>query len=604
MEGIVELGNTVEIDKDDDGEVVNKEVTDELAEFSFFDEETNDFRLNIEGASGFGKTNTLSVIIEELADFNIPTLVLDRLGVLTTAAIEVDNMVVVGARDEPGIDIAIPLDEVEIIVDMLLEQGMKVMMDLQTYKGLGEEDEQTLHKAVATVVGGLMDRSHELMRSGNRKRSLVIADEVHHLAPERGTQHVDPVDRHVKKCRSVMMNLATEGGNKGVSSIYSYQRRALTKKTVVTQSDNFIVHRLESGDKSTASKATGIPEDDIDNLDVGEVILKGKMTEQRIVGPIKVRRRNSPDPREEQFEVPEPPEELGSALEDIQDQVQQKEKERKERQDKIEKLEDKLERKEKKIESLEKEANVAETIRRAVNREGGEGVDEEVVKEMEQLQERKEELEDKLESAQSRVSDLEVEKDELEREIEDLETELDEYKEIDVVRKEIAENARSILRQLGETDPEAEDAREELNELKQELREKEDKIDRLKQRKDSEEDLDKLDDYEEFLENDVVQEQIEEAKKHSHAAKRYVKGVLAAILDEEGWVSYDDIRKRLEVSTTNDISSAASTLEAKKVIKKDKRDDGTHVDFNIDGIQDIRKQRAKSEKTEELMEKI
>ena len=44
---------------------------------------TNDFRLSIEGTSNTGKSNTLAVLLEDLADVALPTLIIERLGALT-----------------------------------------------------------------------------------------------------------------------------------------------------------------------------------------------------------------------------------------------------------------------------------------------------------------------------------------------------------------------------------------------------------------------------------------------------------------------------------------------------------------------------------------
>lgn len=599
MKGLVELGNELEVNQNDD----NKELDNELS-FSFFDDSTNDFRLNVEGRSGTGKTNTLAVIIEELADYNIPTLVLDRLGVLTTAAIEVENMVVVGAKQEPGIDIAVPLQEVEIIVDMLLDQGMKVMLDLQTYKGLGDEEEQTLHKAVADVLDELMDRSHQMMRAGNRRRSLVIADEVHHLAPETGTSHVDPLDRHVKRCRSKLMNLATEGGNKGVSSIYSYQRRALTKNTVVSQSDNYVTHKLEAGDKDRASKETGIPADIIDSLNVGEVVVKGQINDNYDLQTVKVRRRDSPDPREEEFEVPEPPEELGEALEQIQEQVEVKEEERKEQQNKVEELKEKLESKEEKLENLREQANIAEEIRRAVNRDSSEDVDENVIQELEQLQEDKKDLKQELEKAHEELAKMKSKKEDLEYKVEDLNAQLEEYKGTERAKEDVVDSARSILRQFGELDTDVEDARQEVQDLKDEVSELRDENRRLREREPDVDVDDKLDNYEDVLENEYVSQVIEEAK--NEGSERYISGILAAIINRGGPVSYQKVADNLGVKATSNISRAATTLESYKVIEKLEKDGRQHVDLNTgdDGIREIKKQAKEREKTKELMDKV
>jgi len=91
---------------------------------------------------------------------------------------------------------------------------------------------------------------------------------------------------------------------------------------------------------------------------------------------------------------------------------------------------------------------------------------------------------------------------------------------------------------------------------------------------------------------DAVQAAIEAAKDEATCSPRYVMGVLAGIIAENGPVSYDAIAERLGVSTTSDVSKAASELERRKIVTKDRRDDGMMVDLNVDGIESVRKAAA------------
>jgi len=55
---------------------------------------------------------------------------------------------------------------------------------------------------------------------------------------------------------------------------------------------------------------------------------------------------------------------------------------------------------------------------------------------------------------------------------------------------------------------------------------------------------------------------------------------------------------------TGEVSKAASILEARKIVEKEQRDDGMHIDLNVDGLNDVREAAARREKTEELMEEL
>jgi len=94
---------------------------------------------------------------------------------------------------------------------------------------------------------------------------------------------------------------------------------------------------------------------------------------------------------------------------------------------------------------------------------------------------------------------------------------------------------------------------------------------------------------------------IEEAKQAEKSSPRYIKGVIATIVDEGGWVPYSAIANRLGLSRTNEISSAATLLESYKIVEKDKREGEMHVDLNVDGLNEVRERAARRRKTEELM---
>jgi len=59
-----------------------------LGDVEFDPVATQDFRLSVEGTSGTGKSNTLAVILEDLADVAIPTLMVERLGALSPVRLE------------------------------------------------------------------------------------------------------------------------------------------------------------------------------------------------------------------------------------------------------------------------------------------------------------------------------------------------------------------------------------------------------------------------------------------------------------------------------------------------------------------------------------
>jgi Mn-dependent DtxR family transcriptional regulator len=110
-------------------------------------------------------------------------------------------------------------------------------------------------------------------------------------------------------------------------------------------------------------------------------------------------------------------------------------------------------------------------------------------------------------------------------------------------------------------------------------------------------------DYEDFVNDDVVKQAIEDAKESSNASERYVKGVVAAILQEGGPVDYETIAEYLGVLTTNRVSKAASSLVGHGVIKK-VEERPVKVDFDMEAIEDIKERNRRREQAKNVMEDL
>jgi len=306
-----------------------------LGDVEFDPVETQDLRVSIEGNSGTGKSNTLAVVLEDLADVHLPTLVIERVGALAPVRLVDEDIVVVGARDEEGIDLAVALEDLNQIGSWVLDRGMKILVDVSTYADY-EADESRVHEAAAVAVRSLNDRAHEKYRSGDRTKSLLVVDEAHWLAP-KDTAPDPEIDDSVKRCRGQLIKASTEGGNKGISTIVGYQRRAFLHNGVIQLCRDFIAHQPPGEDVGRTADALRCDEDLLAGLATGEIVARGDtLTDGDLVGPTKVRKRESPDPREESFDLPDTPDDLRDALDEIQDEVKAERERRSERQDELE----------------------------------------------------------------------------------------------------------------------------------------------------------------------------------------------------------------------------------------------------------------------------
>jgi hypothetical protein len=93
----------------------------------------------------------------------------ERLGALTTVRHQDDNIVVVGEKDEEGINLVVPLDELDKLGSWVMDRGMKILINVSTYADYSEEQSR-VHLAAAKAIRSLNDRAHERYRAGDRRR--------------------------------------------------------------------------------------------------------------------------------------------------------------------------------------------------------------------------------------------------------------------------------------------------------------------------------------------------------------------------------------------------------------------------------------------------
>jgi len=222
-------------------------------------------------------------------------------------------------------------------------------------------------------------------------------------------------------------------------------------------------------------------------------------------------------------------------------------------------------------------------------------------------------VEEIREEKNARIADLEQENEALRDDLRelretkaDLEARLDELEEYEHAVEnmdELQEAAQRMTDALGlETGEADEQLRDRLQQKDERIDELEATVSRLESKAGG---VTVPTEYESFVEDDVVQAAIEDAKEASNASERYVKGVVASILEVGGPVDYETVAEYLGVSTTGNISKAASTLEAHGVIEEVDTDTRPkRVDFDMEAIAEIKKRNRRRERAESVMEDL
>jgi prefoldin subunit 5 len=427
------------------------------------------------------------------------------------------------------------------------------------------------------------------------------------------------LDDHVKRCRGQLIKVCTEGGNKGISTVVGYQRRAFLHNGVIQLCDDFVAHKPGTEDIGRTADALRCSEDALAALETGEILARGEsITGGDLAGPTRVRKRSSPDPREDSFELPDTPAELSDVLGEIQAEVEAERERREQRADELEQLRAENERLQERVDELEQELADSDRLASALeNLGGGSSAAADVGEGVEGLQDRVDELKaerDDLEATlgeqRGRVSDLEAEREQLQERVADLEADRQELRTaFDAAGEHLTELADQFgvaVAVDGPASDESESGESGDAVLQERIADLEAENERLREQAAGEGtvSIEPLDSYEAFLEDDDVRTVIEEAKNEDYPSQKYHKGVLASILQTSGPVSYEEVKERLGVSRTNEISSAATTLAEFGVVEKEKRDGGTFVDLNIGGLQEIREKAEARRRTTALMDDL
>ncbi|MFC7175222.1 hypothetical protein ACFQL0_21180 [Haloplanus litoreus] len=308
---------------------------------------------------------------------------------------------------------------------------------------------------------------------------------------------------------------------------------------------------------------------------------------------------------------------LVDELEDISEQHER-------RQDRIAELEARLDKKDGRITELEDELEDARDLQRlgeafvdAAQGSDGGGVE----------TEQHELLEEKnatIAELRERVTDLEAETDALREERDDLEAEVERLQGIEA-RVERAEEIETMLEEVRDVVgveikasatpapsdglvEEYDEAREEAQDLRGRLQDAHERIDALEAenerlREQGGDGVTVPTDYQDFVDEPVVQKAIEEAKEKTSASPRYVRGVVATIIQEGSPVDYETVADRLGVKGTSDVSKAASTLEALGVLKRVQQSPAL-IDFDLDGVAEIKEAQQRREQAEAVMDEL
>lgn len=535
----------------------------------------------ITGKSGAGKSNSASVVAEELLEQGFPLLIVDVDGEYYGLK-EQFEMLHVGADEE--CDLQVGEEHAEKIAELGLEENVPIILDVSGY----------LDASVArNLIQGVAQRLFALEKK-QKKPFLLLVEEIHEYIPEGGG---------LDECGQMLIKVAKRGRKHGLGLCGLSQRPADVKKDFITQCDWLVWHRLTwDNDTAVVRRVLGSDyADGVQELDDGEAFL---MTDwDGSVRRVQFKRKSTFDagatPGLDDVERPN----LKSVSGDIVDELETISEHERQRQDRIAQLERELEEKEDTIEQLEEDLEQAQDVTKLADQftealtRVDTDADGDVEATLEELREEKNETIRQLRAEKERLKNTNKELEQRVAELEDQVEASDQFKQFESNVNEATEAYQRLGEALG-MEPQSDEA-ERLRERIQEL---ESRLAASRANDRAADNVSKeIQTYREFISDEAVREAIEAAKKEA-SSPGYVDGTLSCIIEHGEPVTYDDIADHLDISTTSHVASAVNALAAEDVVQKETRGGRAYVDLSIENIGQIREQAQRRAEAQNLVD--
>jgi len=176
------------------------------------------------GIKGSGKSNTASVLMEELLEAGVPICVLDIAGEYYTLKDEYPTLTIVGRSINTTVDVGLTDANVAKVAQTAYLNGSSVVFDVSGYDSVSREGVITSYfweiwKASATA----------------RIPLIIFLEEAHNWLPQGGKIGT----------KKVFVDIASEGRKRGLSLVLIGQRSTRIDKDTLTQADILFLHKVK-----------------------------------------------------------------------------------------------------------------------------------------------------------------------------------------------------------------------------------------------------------------------------------------------------------------------------------------------------------------------
>lgn len=553
------------------------------------------------GKSGYGKSNSASVVIEELLEDGHACLVVDTDGEYYGLK---DTYEVVHATGDDEGDLRVGPEHADHLAELAIEENVPVILDVSSF--LDPDDADQL---VGKVARALFAKAKKL-----RKPFLLVVEECHEYIPQQGSPGF--AGQHITR-------IAKRGRKHGLGLLGISQRPANVDKDAVTQANWITWHRLTfKNDTSLVRDLYGAEvAAAIEDLEKGEAFLYADWIED--LQRFRWRRKRTFDAGEtpglDETERPE----LRSIDQEVLEQLQEAGDAARTKEDRIEALEDELEEARERIEELEHEKEQLEDrnaweeqmasrmfdgletgpLELDLSGEGSIRADVmEVYEERQELEDETDRLQDELEERDERISELEA-----------TVAELEEYRER-VDREEDLHQLRDDLRELvldrypdvfdAEADERVDQLRERLEEKDDRLQDLEGELERLRTGRTPTPEPEGFEEILERLRTDAVQETVAKATriKSDNSSEETVWQTLVALARAPNPpVHATELLGSVPVESKETVSRILAALEDVELATSTRGDHNRKLyQLDLDGLERVIQRKAEDERVSEL----
>jgi len=537
----------------------------------------------VTGKSGSGKSNTASVVVEELLDAGYPVLIVDTDGEYFGLK-EQYELLHAGADEE--CDIQVGPEHAERLATLALEENVPIILDVSGYL-----DEDTADDLVRETARHLFAKEKQL-----QKPFLLIVEEVHEYLPQQGG---------AGETGKMLVKIGKRGRKRGLGIMGISQRPADVKKDFITQANWLVWHRLtwENDTQVVRRVVSADVAEQVEGLGDGEAFVQTDWTEAD-VERVQFRRKHTFDagatPGLEDVERPE----LKSVGEDLLGELDEISERADRRRDRVAELEQQLEERDERIDELERELDNARDVSNAaqqfasalqngaVGAEAGvpEDFDEQLAEKNDQihdLEARNDELEAAIADRDDRIRELQSEVERLgsfEARVEEAEA-IEER--LEAVKAWFAsapdellathEQAQALFDDVG-IGADAERDAGEVEQLRERVEELEAENERLRNEADG---AGEGDDLATLVQHDAVQAAVDVAKDDSDRAGEHFDRALGVLASADGGpVGADEIAPLMDGVSDSTVNAVLRALFDAGVVRREK--DGRSYQYALD----------------------